>query len=161
MKPSPHIIMRLKPPGPLRRAHHERFAQLIVSGLSQADAYREIKGDRTGARTMGAKWAARVDVRARIAELLEKTKARALLTNHDRRMLMSKIANDPDERAETRMRAAMNDAALAGELIEKADLTSNGEALPSALPPVTLNVPPVFVTRRGGVMEGASSASSS
>jgi hypothetical protein len=44
----------------------------------------------------------------------------------------------------------MDDAKLAGDLFDKADLASNGQPLPSLLPQINFNVPEVWLTRRRG-----------
>lgn len=73
-----------------------------------------------------------------------------LLTMSDRRRIMAEIANNEKCEEEIRMRAVMNDAKLAGELIDKQDLTSDGEALPSVMPSINLQMPQSFLQRRTG-----------
>jgi len=43
-----------------------------------------------------------------------------------------------------------DDARLAGDLIDSKDLVSNGQPLPSLIPPINIHVPKAWVTRRKG-----------
>jgi hypothetical protein len=44
----------------------------------------------------------------------------------------------------------MDDAKLAGDLFDKADLASNGQPLPSLLPQINFNVPEVWADKKEG-----------
>lgn len=147
---------------------HEEFAQAIASRVKAVDAYQSghPKASRKVCAEGGSRLKSKPNVAARILELSalsEKAVAMqdemamkeaasklvgTLLTMTDRRRIMSEIANDTEAEDDTRMRAVMNDAKLAGELIDKADLTSDGEALPSAAPVITMTLPGSFIRRR-------------
>lgn len=156
-------------PGPLKNRIEEQFAQAVAAQVSPKDAYAagHPKASKKTAMEAASRFTRKPQIVARIAELhaigqktIEKAQeqvARAtvkkltgvLLTMTDRRRLMGEIvmtATDP----EIRMRAAMNDAKLAGDLIDKTDLTTDGEALPSVMPSIQMNLPPSFLQRRTG-----------
>lgn len=154
----------------LTNQKQEDFAQAIARRTSATEAYRagHPNASRKTCAEAGSRLAKHVNVVARISELTtlaekavanqqaEAEKAASkklvgtLLTMTDRRRIMAQIANDDTEESDSRMRAVMNDAKLAGELIEKTDLTTDGEALPAAMPSIVMNVPTSFVSRRQG-----------
>lgn len=153
----------------LKHKLREDFAQAVAQGIKAPDAYAA--SHPTASRKTCSEAASRLTrhgkVAARIAEL-EALKSRViakaeekvvekaatklagkLLTMQDRRAIMGEIAMDAEIEADTRMRAVMNDAKLAGELIDKQDLTTDGEALPSVMPSISLQLPTAFLARRG------------
>jgi hypothetical protein len=154
----------------LKTQAEEDLAQSIARGIKPADAYSAThpKASRKTCVEQGSRIAKRCNIIARVAELKKvvhdvenqahaKAKEKAinrltgrLLTMQDRRAIMGDIAYDDRFEPETRMRAVMNDAKLAGELIDKQDLTSDGEALPSAAPVINMSIPHSFVARRTG-----------
>lgn len=145
--------------GPLPFQAHEDFAQAIARGEKGAHAYRRTH-QNTPLKTC-AEAASRLTRKHNVATRIEELKALkaqadaareqeaakeaskqltgTLLSMDDRRRLMGQIAMDEKQDADTRMRAAMNDAKLAGDLIDKTDLTSEGQALPSAMPTIIFN----------------------
>jgi uncharacterized small protein (DUF1192 family) len=158
----------------LDNPRHEEFAKLVAKGIKVGEAYRLLYPNATHktGHECGSKLSRKSNVRTRVAEIRAEndriaaeiaTKATTkaahkaaekicceLLSGNERRSLMALVARDATIDPNVRLRAAMNDAALAGELIERNDLTSNGEALPAALPPITIQPPAVFAIRRGG-----------
>jgi hypothetical protein len=71
----------------------------------------------------------------------------ALLTSQERRSLIAARARREDITDSALARLLYLDAQLAGDLIEKQDLTSNGEALPSVMPPIVFNIPESFLNK--------------
>lgn len=154
---------------PLKDARHERFAQSVAGGAKVGAAFiaEYPNSSKKRASEGGSRLARKPQVAARIQffrqevtkecakaaqkGIQEAAKAisRRLMTMHDRRALMSEIMDDPKNEPETRMKAAMNDAKLAGELIDKQDLTTDGEALPTVMPSINLQMPSSFLARRG------------
>jgi len=59
------------------------------------------------------------------------------------------VARDAKVEPNVRLTATVVEAKHAGEFLDRQDLTSNGEALPTVMPTITLNVPKHFVKRRG------------
>lgn len=55
-------------------AKHEKFARLYAEGATAAAAYREVCGDKGGARNSGYRWLQREDVKKRIEELEDETR---------------------------------------------------------------------------------------
>lgn len=157
---------------PLSDPRLEAFAQAIVGGEKKTQAFLSHvspSASRKTANERGCRLAKDGKISARIQYLRQvltaegralaqkaaqqavKKMARRLLTMNDRRAIMAEIAAKPNVDDDTRMRAVMNDAKLAGELIDKQDLTSDGEALPSAMPTIEMRLPPSFLARRGAV----------
>lgn len=143
----------------------EEFARNVANGMKVGAAYAigHPTASKKACSEGGSKLAKIPKVATRIAKMRErlsnaedravstvaKTLATKLLTMHDRRLIMAEIASDPKAERDTRMRAVMNDAKLAGELIDKQDLTTDGEALPSVMPSINLQMPSTFLARRG------------
>lgn len=153
----------------LKNQKHEDFAQAIANRIKPSDAYAagHPKASPKTCSEEGSRLTRKPTIATRIAELegiknrvVAKAEEKAvekaaikltgkLLTMQDRRAIMGQIAMDSKIEADTRMRAVMNDAKLAGELIDKQDLTTDGEALPSVMPSINLQMPSTFLARRG------------
>lgn len=156
-------------PGPLKNQMMEDFAKALASRVKASDAYAvgHPNASRKTCQEAGSRLAKSVKVVARVAELesasvklAEEAQKQAakivakkitgvLLTMTDRRRVMGEIvmtSTDP----EIRMKAAMNDAKLAGDLIDKTDLTTDGEALPAVLPSISFQMPASYLERRSG-----------
>lgn len=163
-------------PGPLKNRRHEAFANEVFrqmpKGGNTADIYRKFypkvskkAADAAGSRLLKT-------VKARISELQSVVTARSALTMGERRDFLARVVRanpktldlekDGDlleefsqEAGKVRFKlpskrgCVMDDARLAGELIEHTDLTSDGEALPSVMPSINLQMPPSFLARRG------------
>ncbi len=65
----------------LKNVRHEKFAQCVASGLTGADAYRQVR-NYTGKEADGnaANWMNRPGVRERVAELKEANSGKATLS---------------------------------------------------------------------------------
>lgn len=147
---------------------HEAFARAIAGGTAGADAYSDLypKASRKTATERASRWSRIVKVAARIAELrssLSDAQAQrdadvardvaskltvALLTSQERRSLIATRARREDITDAALARFLYLDAKLAGELLDKQDLTTNGEALPGAMPPIIINLPQSFTEDR-------------
>lgn len=69
--------------GPLKNSKHEKFAQLIVKGVTQTFAYQKATGSKCNAATgavEGSKLIRKPEIRARIDELNEKAAASVVIT---------------------------------------------------------------------------------
>lgn len=146
----------------------EEFAQAIARGMKVGAAYAQghPNASKKTCSENGSKMARSAKVAPRIIEIRQlaaqvgekatkkavegaaKKLAISLLTMNDRRVLMAQIAKNSKVDPEIRMRAAMNDAKLAGELIEKTDLVTDGQPLPSAMPAIIVQAPKSFENRR-------------
>lgn len=88
-------------------------------------------------------------IRKRILELQSKTASRTTMTVRERRQISAEIARDKSVEPNVRLSATVIEAKHAGEFMERQDLTTDGEALPAAMPAITLNLPATFLKRRG------------
>lgn len=158
----------------LKNQRHEAFAQNVARLDSDLEAYRKaFKCSRPNA--IKNAWTLRENkgIAERIAELRQKAEKRTVLTMQERREwlarsvranaktldldkdgdLVEEIIVDGDK---TRVKLAskraciMDDAKLAGDIIDKTDLTTDGEALPTVMPSITMTLPPSFIGRRAG-----------
>lgn len=84
----------------LKNPKHEKFAQLVASGMSLTNAYRKIKGKECGTQpaNCGHSLRKRPDIDARIGELVEEDNKRIELNKEDViRMLAQMLQMAPDE----------------------------------------------------------------
>ena len=154
---------------PLQNPKHEAFALDIAKGIKPSEAYakqypklsKKSCGEAASRLAKSSKVTARIAHLGKIlsdalqkqeiksAAIASKRLSHTLIGMGHRRSLMASIADDDDLEPDVRMRAAMNDAKLAGELMDKMDMTSDGEAMPAIMPTITFSLPPGFATRRG------------
>lgn len=154
---------------PALTPNQEAFSRAIAAGSAGADAYSALypKASRKTATEKASRWARTGNIQARIAEVrsaLSDAQAKrdadvaeevasklkvALLTSQERRSLIATRARREDITDSSLAKLLYLDAQLAGDLIERADLTTAGQTLPSVLPPVVFNMPESFVYRRG------------
>lgn len=89
---------------------HEAFAQELAKGKHSVDAYRVVKGNKTGARVVGPRWAKLPNVAARVLELQKATSAGNVLSALERREFLARC-----------VRADLNalDLAADGDLIQE------------------------------------------
>lgn len=112
----------------LSNARHERFAQALSKGMSQADAY--VEAGYKASRSAAARLAADVNICERVAEIAERVAIRTEITAADitdRLLAIAKKAEGKDEAAMLQVaRASLMDAAkLNGLVIDKADNTNS------------------------------------
>ncbi|GAA5117103.1 terminase small subunit [Luteolibacter yonseiensis] len=95
----------------------ERFAELVVSGLSATEAYIQAgyKVTVKSAGTNGPRLLENAAIRARVAELRAPQTAAALMTKDRKRQILAGIAEDPKSGLLARIRAIEVDAKLAGD----------------------------------------------
>lgn len=149
-------------PRPLTKAQEE-FAQAIANAESGADAYAKIhpKASRKTCTEQASRIARQPNISARIDEIRaqrvtvsEKAQAHAiekaakklgevLLSMSERRQLLAARARKPKISESALCCVLRLDAQLAGELIDKTDLTTDGEALPSVMPQIIVSAPSV------------------
>jgi hypothetical protein len=164
-------------PGPLKNRRHEAFANEVFrqmpKGGNTTAIYRKFYPKVSAKAADAAASRLLKRVKPRISELQSKVTARAALTMSERRDFMARVvranlsAFDPEKDGDlieeiteekdgkrryklpSKRACIMDDAKLAGELIDKTDLTTDGEALPTAMPSVNLQMPVGFLARRG------------
>jgi hypothetical protein len=68
--------------GPLKNSRYEKFAQMVASGLTGSEAYRQVAGATAGknADVLAARWMDSPGVRERLAELKEANSRKATLS---------------------------------------------------------------------------------
>jgi hypothetical protein len=68
--------------GPLKNSRYEKFAQMVASGLTGSEAYRQVAGATAGknADVLAARWMDSPGVRERLNELKEANSRKATLT---------------------------------------------------------------------------------
>jgi phage terminase small subunit len=108
----------------LKNARHERYAQELAKGLSQADAY--VQAGYRPSRSAAARLAADVNICERVAEIQGRAAVRAEITVADITDRLLKIADVAEISKEAAMlnvaRASLMDAAkLNGLVIDKQD----------------------------------------
>lgn len=112
----------------LSSAKQEKFVQCLIAGMSQRKAYLE-------AFPSSRKWKdATVDNRAyvlfkedeilaRYQELQEDAANKAIMTAIERKVLLSKMADDADERTDTRIKAVDTLNKMEGVYTNKVEMT--------------------------------------
>lgn len=145
-------------PGPLDNQKHEAFCNFVAKLDSDVVAY-EKAFQCTRKNAIKNAWTLRENkgIALRILELQSKTASRTTMTVRERRQIAAEIARNKAVEPATRLQATVIEAKHAGEFMERQDLTTDGEALPAAMPSITLNLPATFLKRRG--MAPASSQS--
>lgn len=156
-------------PMPALKPQHAAFAQAIAAGTAGADAYAALypRASRKTATEKASRRARNGNIRARIEDLrsaLADAQARrdaevardvaskltvTLLTSQERRSMIATRVRRADITDSALARLLYLDAQLAGDLVEKQDLSTNGENLPSVLPPIIINLPERFTRQRG------------
>lgn len=132
----------------LPNQRHEAFAQLLAKGSSATEAYKAIYGaDVKNPGDCACRLSAKV--RKRVIQIQSQAKRNTLLTMQRRREICLEIANNKKAKAGDRLRAAELDAKFTGEMLEKVDMTTGGEPLPTAMPQISIELPPSFISRRG------------
>lgn len=158
----------------LKNQRHEAFSHNVARLDSDLVAYQKaFKCSRANA--IKNAWTLRENkgIAARIAELRQKAETITVMDMKERREYMARVKRvnvvnfdperdgdlideiiiEPDGKKRIKLPSkrscVMDDAKLAGELIDKQDLTSDGEALPSVMPSINLQMPPSFLARRG------------
>jgi hypothetical protein len=68
--------------GPLKKSRYEKFAQMVASGLTGSEAYRQVAGATAGknADVLAARWMDSPGVRERLNELKEANARKATLS---------------------------------------------------------------------------------
>lgn len=128
---------------PLKDPRREKFAQLVATGMTYDEAYKQ--ADPTGrghknARKYGSRLMTNADIIYRVTELQHISGTEAVLTVARRREIATEIATNENVDPAVRLKATEVEAKHAGEYLEKTDVTTNGEALPSIVPTFTLVV---------------------
>ncbi len=113
-------------PGPLKNERHERMAQELAKGTPQFEAYRAA-GFR-GGKQVASELAARADVRARVAELLERGAKRAEITVAD---IARQLDEDRDFAREklapaAAVSATLGKAKVLGLIVDRQEHTGKG-----------------------------------
>ena len=114
---------------PLKNSQHERFAQLVADGLDPTDAYRAVSPNVTpaSANTLGSRWFRKVE--NRILWLQSQTHTEKTLKRSERRELIAPRARDPKTSNTDLATLLTLDAKLAGEMVEKAEVTTTRVSL--------------------------------
>lgn len=120
----------------LQNARHERFAQELAKGRSQADAY--VEAGYRSSRSAAARLAADVNICERVSEIAERVAIRTEITAAeitDRLLAIAKMAEGKDEAAMLQVaRASLMDAAkLNGLVVDKAELAAGLTVMPSVV----------------------------
>lgn len=120
--------------GALKVSKEELFAQGVVSGMSQSDAYRaaypaakNYKGTTVNARAH--ELSVKPDVAARIVELKEAAASAAVMQRQERMEVLSEIARDTRRQDKYRISAIDVLNKMAGEYVQKqsVDVTLSGD----------------------------------
>jgi len=140
--------------GILKNSKHELFAQCVAKGMSDLAAYKKVfkcseRAALSNAYMLRSEAMEKNGVNKRIVELLSRTATSTTLTIQERREIAAEIARNAEVEPNVRLTATVVEAKHAGEFLDRQDLTSNGEALPTVMPTITLNVPKHFIQRRG------------
>lgn len=114
----------------LSNSRHERFAQALAKGNSQADAYLE--AGYKASRSAAARLAADVNICERVAEIAERVAIRTEVTAAeitDRLLAIARKAEGKDEAAMLQVaRASLMDAAkLNGLVVDKSEASLNAD----------------------------------
>ena len=124
---------------------HERFAQLAANGETGAAAYRATYGAEGASAEAGASRLLRNDkVSERIAELQRESATATTLNMRRRREILAEIAGNKSAKDADRINAVLADAKLAGELVEKQEVT---HAIDPTTP-IEVQLPLVIITPR-------------
>jgi len=127
----------------LKNAEHERFARLLSQGLNQTEAFLKIRPNvqRNSAPVTACHWAARPDVKTRLAEIREVVDSQfAMLIGEKRDMLrrmalgevptkINRKANGQVEATFDRLAALQADAKLGGEYAPEQHVITTGPTL--------------------------------
>jgi len=127
----------------LKNAQHERFVRLISQGLNQTEAFLKIRPDvkKESAPVTACHWAARPEVKTRLAEIREVIDSQFAMSVGEkrdqlRRMALGEIptkvvrkANGQVEAIYDRLAALQADAKLGGEYAPEQHIHTTGPTL--------------------------------
>jgi hypothetical protein len=118
---------------PLRNSLHERFAQLMADGFGKTDAYRAVSPNVTpaSANTLGSRWFRKVE--DRILFLQGQSHTEKTLGRKERRELIAARARDEKVSNGDLVNLLQLDAKLAGELTERAEITTRTPLTPQQI----------------------------
>lgn len=119
---------------PLLANHrHEMFAQAVAGGAEQADAYQSIYETvtRKSAKTEGSRLLSNPIVRARLEELQKMSETATVLSMQERRELLAGRARGGVSKDCDLVNIVLADAKLAGELVEKVDVSGKVTTTPA------------------------------
>lgn len=134
----------------LKNSKHEAFCLMVAALESDVAAYKKAyKCSQASAEANASRLRENEGVKRRIAELQKATATEKTLTMQERREFMAETARNSKVNIRNRMAAVMHDARLAGELIEKGELTGkDGKPFQSVVPPIILNLPAAMMEPR-------------
>lgn len=109
----------------------EQFAQNIVQGMSQADAYRSAYNcKKTADKTIwenASRLMADDKVKARVQELRDKAAEASIMTARARLEWLTGVIMDTEERTENKLKAADIMNKMQGEYVQKIDANVNSD----------------------------------
>lgn len=112
----------------LENPRHEIFAQAVVSGKTQTDAYREafpnsLAWKDTSVAPKASNLASKPDVAARILELQSQASCDAILSRQDRMIILTNIATDSEQPTRHRINAIDVLNKMNGDYVKKVEAT--------------------------------------
>ena len=118
---------------PLRNGQHARFAQLIAGDMDASEAYRQT---HPGVKDKTA-WECASVLSRKLKDRVNWIKAQFhtenVFTQRERRQHLTEIGCDKKQRATDRIAAIMADAKLAGQLVEKSEVTTRERLTPEQI----------------------------
>lgn len=116
----------------LRNARHEKYVQNLISGMSQRQAYRNAfpNSEKWKDTTVDSKASDLLsgEILERYREIAEEAKDEAIMQRKDRMILLSEIANDRSEKADSRIKAIDTLNKMDGEYINRVEVSGSLEA---------------------------------
>lgn len=109
----------------------ELFAQKIVEGMSQADAYRSAYScEKTSDKTIwenASRLMADDKVKARVKELRDKIATESVMSAQRRLEWLTEVVNDAEERTENKLKAIDLMNKMQGEYVQKIEADVKSE----------------------------------
>jgi len=138
---------------PLRNPRHEKFSQLVASGVRPKEAYTSVGYKPTGAKQAASRLLTKVDVRARVSELQEnaaRSAAEAVILNRERVLNRLSQLSYEAERNGQYSAAAKCEELIGREIgmFARTDLEALWDGDPARLTPAQLDVIITALARR-------------
>lgn len=133
----------------LKNQKHEAVALLMAKAYSALEAYRKVyKCSAINAKRNAWRVKENEGIKKRMEEIQQAAKSATVMDMSERRIFLAETKRNPEYDIKDRMAAVMHDAKLAGELMDRRDLTTSSDApLPQIVPHITINIPAHFAKR--------------
>ena len=121
----------------LTNSRQERYAQNLLQGMSQRDAYRDafpssVKWKDTTVDVKASALASQPEIQDRLQELKDAAASKAVINRQERMIILSNIATDVEMHPKQRMQAIDILNKMDGDYVKRVEATVSGDLTAAA-----------------------------